>query len=292
MVMTGKPVTHGVVRFTPNTLGDLQSFVNNTGISVVRELRDRFARWNFQFTEHELLKVLEAQLIVVFKLRKRRQERGRVEDVELRAFEFVDLIGSIGAQLGVRWSGGHYGPSAGAPPNAVKGSELQVSLLNVREGFSRQLGSRTNGLRYADQPPKTVAIGLGSLGSQVVLNLARSGYGDWTLVDDDVLLPHNLGRHALGPGWVGTYKAEALSATLSEMIDDPTFSKPLVANVLRPGGKSSELASSYENSDFILDMAASVPVSRHLVNGVESNARRVSLFLESCGYRFDIARRR
>ena len=283
MVMTGKPVTHGVVRFTPDTLGDLQSLVNDTGISVVRELRDRFARWNFQFTEHELIKVLEARLIIAFKLRKRRQERGGVEDVELRAFEFVDPIGSIGAQLGVRWSGGRYGPSSGAPPSAVRASELQVSLLNVREGFSRQLGSRTNGLRYADQATKTVAIGLGSLGSQVVLNLARSGYGDWTLVDDDVLLPHNLGRHALGPGWVGTYKAEALSATLSEMVDDPSFSKPLVANVLREGGKSSELASSYENSDFILDMAASVPVSRHLVNGVESNARRVSLFLNPAG---------
>ena len=67
------------------------------------------------------------------------------------------------------------------------------------------------------------------------------------------------------------------------MIDDPSFSKPLVANVLRPDRKSSELASSYENSDFILDMAASVPVSRHLANDVESNARRVSLFLNPAG---------
>ena len=283
MVMTGKPVTHGVVRFTPNTLGDLQSFVDDTGIRIVRELRDRFARWNFQFAEPDLVKLLAAQLIVVFKLRKRRRERGRVEDVELRAFEFADPIGSVGAKLGVRWSGGHYGASTGAPPNAVQSSELQVFLLNVREGFSRRLAYRTNGLDDEAKPPKTVAVGLGSLGSQVVLNLARSGYGDWTLVDDDVLLPHNLGRHALGPGWVGTYKAEALSATLSEMVDDPSFSKPLVANVLRQGGKSSELASSYENSDFILDMAASVPVSRHLVNGVESNARRVSLFLNPAG---------
>ena len=283
MVMTGKPVTHGVVRFTPNTLGDLQSFVEDTGIRIVRELRDRFARWNFQFTEPDLVKVLAAQLIVVFKLRKRREERGRVEDVELRAFEFVDSIGSVGAKLGVRWSGGHYGASTGAPPNAVQSSELQVSLLNVREGFSRQLAYRTNGLHDEARPPKTVAVGLGSLGSQVVLNLARLGYGDWTLVDDDVLLPHNLGRHALGPGWVGTYKAEALSATLSEMIDEPSFSRPIVANVLSPGRKSSELASHYENSDIILDMAASVPVSRHLVNGVESNARRVSLFLNPAG---------
>ena len=85
------------------------------------------------------------------------------------------------------------------------------------------------------------------------------------------------------PAGLGYTKPRRFSATLSEMIDDPTFSKPLVANVLRPGRKSSELASSYENSDFILDMAASVPVSRHLVNGVESNARRVSLFLNPAG---------
>ncbi len=116
-----------------------------------------------------------------------------------------------------------------------------------------------------------------------MLNLARSGYGDWTLVDNDVLLPHNLGRHALRPDWVGAYKADALSATLSEMIDEPTFSKPLVADVLYPSEKSLELASSYDNSDFILDMAASVPVSRHLAHDVEANARRVSLFLNPAG---------
>ena len=42
-----------------------------------------------------------------------------------------------------------------------------------------------------------MAIGAGALGSLVLTNLARSGYGRLTVVDDDVLHPHNLARHTL-----------------------------------------------------------------------------------------------
>ena len=59
--------------------------------------------------------------------------------------------------------------------------------------FRRELAAQMNGYDGDGTTPDMVAIGVGALGSQVLTNLVRSGYGRWTLVDEDVLHPHNLG---------------------------------------------------------------------------------------------------
>ena len=56
---------------------------------------------------------------------------------------------------------------------------------------------------------KVVVVGAGTLGSQIITTLARSGFGTWTIVDEDDLLPHNLARHALNGFYVGHSKAIA-----------------------------------------------------------------------------------
>jgi integrative and conjugative element protein (TIGR02256 family) len=55
------------------------------------------------------------------------------------------------------------------------------------------------------------------------------------------------------------------------------------ANVLRPEDKQEQLSKAFQDADIILDMAASVPVARHLVHAITSTARRVSLFLNPRG---------
>lgn len=59
---------------------------------------------------------------------------------------------------------------------------------------------------------KRVAIvGCGSLGSKVAASLARSGVGNFLLVDDDVILAGNFVRHDLDWRDVGTHKADAVA---------------------------------------------------------------------------------
>jgi len=53
-------------------------------------------------------------------------------------------------------------------------------------------------------------IGLGALGSQLFMNLWRSGFGRWTLIDRDLHLPHNDSRHVLING-IGEFKANAMA---------------------------------------------------------------------------------
>jgi molybdopterin/thiamine biosynthesis adenylyltransferase len=59
--------------------------------------------------------------------------------------------------------------------------------------------------------PKTVAvIGLGSGGSLVALELAKSGVGNFILVDFDRLHAHNISRHVCGLSDVGRFKTRAV----------------------------------------------------------------------------------
>jgi len=54
-------------------------------------------------------------------------------------------------------------------------------------------------------------LGAGALGSQGVEHLAKAGVGKITLVDDDTLVPANLGRHLLGAESIGMKKAESVA---------------------------------------------------------------------------------
>jgi hypothetical protein len=129
-----------------------------------------------------------------------------------------------------------------------------------------------------------MAIGTGAIGSQTILNLVKSGFGSWTFIDDDELLPHNLARHALPPVFVGWPKVKAM-VTLANSYYGCTVSEAAAvsANVLRPDNQAEELNASYAKSELILDFSASVPVARCLARDVTSNARRISVFMNPLG---------
>lgn len=78
--------------------------------------------------------------------------------------------------------------------------------------------SRNSGLLEPEALLKSsvVIVGVGSIGSFVALELARAGVGSFLLVDDDILMVHNLSRHQCGMADVGRYKAEAVAERIAE----------------------------------------------------------------------------
>lgn len=90
------------------------------------------------------------------------------------------------------------------PPVLIRATTLDV--LDRTEILSRDLSGVAQSLESA----RVVCVGVGSLGSTVALQLARSGVGHLTLIDHDQLVSANLGRHVLGADDLGRAKAEAL----------------------------------------------------------------------------------
>lgn len=110
-----------------------------------------------------------------------------------------------------RWSGKNQ-PSH--TPALVRGAILNV--LDRNDILSRDLSGTAENLEKA----RVIMVGVGSLGSTVALQLARSGVGEIILIDPDTLESANLGRHVLGADDLARSKARALAERINH--DLPT----------------------------------------------------------------------
>lgn len=61
---------------------------------------------------------------------------------------------------------------------------------------------------------RVAILGCGSVGAPVALALAQAGVGEFALMDPEVVVPANIGRHPLGADAVGANKAEALARAM------------------------------------------------------------------------------
>ena len=85
-----------------------------------------------------------------------------------------------------------------------------------RETFHAALTARHGAERQAKFDAARVAVcGLGGLGSNIAIALARAGVSHLHLIDFDVVEPTNLNRQQYAATQVGIAKAEAMKANLA-----------------------------------------------------------------------------
>ena len=112
---------------------------------------------------------------------------------------------------------------------------------------------------------KICILGCGAVGSKVAFHLYRSGISFLSLVDNDLLLPHNMVRHALStykPGSFILYKASAIRRDLENMFYGmppcaQSYNEEAISHVSKPQD---------EPYDIIIDATASV----HVMYGLDA----------------------
>jgi len=279
VVIGGNPQPHGVIRQAPRTLGDLHKFLRAAGVDVRAQLDHILTTWGLDRQK------LALPLMIIVILPKTRHADGAVEEEELHAFLAASTIGAVGEALGL-WQvkDGYAGRLLDGDTGQI-GHDVPLAVLNPVRTLSREQAARFNGHPDAASP-RIVAVGLGALGSHVFMNLVRAGYGDWTLVDHDHLLPHNLARHALDGRSIGSAKAVALAASANRTIAGAPIAAPIVADVLAPGDQADAVRAALAAAEVVVDMSAALAVARHLARDVSSAMRRLSLFLNPGGTDF------
>lgn len=272
--LAAKPQKHGIIRKAPANILELHDFLSAGGINLVDSLRTRIQEWNHAH-------VLNARLIIIVAFPLVRVVGAAPEKWDFWAFLTDDTIRKIGVDIGL-WSdhNGNVGLLIGASDD-LRGQASAIDVMSPYVEFTRTTAATASGLE--PDSCKVLAIGAGALGSQVITTLARSGFGQWTIADQDDLLPHNLARHALNGMYVGRSKAVGMAFSLNQFYRNDDGAKAIVADVLSPGDKEQLLRDAFSGAELIFDLSASVPVARHLVAGIDSPARRVSVFLNPQG---------
>lgn len=139
-------------------------------------------------------------------------------------------------------------------------SPSQYQLIRAGRIGPTDLRARTTHL--AGLTAKNVLLlGAGALGSVIAEKLARAGLGQLTVIDQDVLEPGNLARHACNIAQVGTTKAGAV-CSLVRHVNPYTKVKGHAFRIGSAIGGSRILAEEYADCDLIIDATAEVGVQR------------------------------
>jgi hypothetical protein len=265
------------IRRLPRTLESLAAELAPTGLRLLDEIKQRLKAWTG--TADEGARRMGGRLAIVVGLPVTTEE-GRGAD-DYRAFITSNTAGEIGVLLGVLHANSvGKGYVRAFPEVPIAGASLSVAPAQVYFAFDRNLAASITGAAASDRR-KVVLIGAGSLGSQLGMDLAREGAFEWTIVDGDALLPHNMARHALLADEIGAPKANALARQISALLNETQSA--IVANVVGPTeDQQKALDAAYAASSIIIDASASVGVARHL-SDLPFDARRVCAFFNPSG---------
>ena len=268
--LVGKPQEHGVIRTTPTSLRELHGFLEDAEMDLLGELRGRLESWR---SSEERASLMAMEMVLVVALPKTRHPSGVIEASDTSAFICQETAAELSARLGV---------VIGSDETELMGEDVSLVPLNVNYALSRKKAAELGGATSRFDG-KIVAVGSGALGSQTFMNLVRAGFGEWTSIDPDQLLPHNLAKHGLTGRDVGRPKVAAMAEAANETIDGPPIVTPIVADVLDPKEHREAVEEALRGADALLDASASVAVARHLARDADSPAKRVSLFFNPTG---------
>lgn len=150
--------------------------------------------------------------------------------------------------------------------------------IEIREPFTEELARRYSGV--ADAGPSGVLAGVGALGSTLADVWAREGWGIWTYIDPDVLLPHNLARHRGYENQVGAPKIDVV-----RQLDGTLYP----GRDIRPGHQgaandfaNSAILASICGANLVVDATTTIDVPRDLALR-DDVPRSASTFLTPSG---------
>lgn len=274
--------------FAPGNLGSLADLLTARGINLFADLRNRLAGWLNDAKTNAAQ--INSCLAVIVEMPITSPD-GTQHGTDLRAFVSAEKVGDIAVALGIahKVESRDQGGAAGFVPAFTTGAMDEAALLamavlpaEVHATFDRALATRLAGRKLPDER-RAVIVGGGGIGAHVAPCLAREGRFRWTVIDDDVLLPHNLARHISYGGDVTRRKSEQLADALANILDDEDSSAvAITARIGTDGQQNDDVNRALDEADIIIDASASLLAERFLSDH-RSKARRFSIFFSPAG---------
>lgn len=273
------PVDSTTLVSFPETLGDLQDQLASWGSSLYEQL-DEVVFGAIEEGVSPAEGVGEGIIILVWIPRTRdgQAERFDVMGYMLNRSLFdlakaLDMLGpgdSKGHCKRIRLIGGNAG-------NVWR--SLPLMPVEVRSGLTRKNARDMSGTPSEEGEFQGVLAGLGALGSVLADLWVRQGWGHWTFVDPDRLLPHNLARHTGFDALVGMPKVNVVREIAAASF--PSWDPPkAVATSILAG--SSEIGSALSSAALLVDVTTTFEAPRDLATRGDV-PRIASLFVTPSG---------
>lgn len=268
------------VEFVPRTLGDLVDIYQSRGVSLLPILQ----KWILGVHQAKRLYLCgDAKFTVVL---ISAMVRSATRLLEQRYAYFVDVGPvTLGKLLGVLESepGGRgvvpvisFGPLPSPPDDSWR--QRRTDIMEILDFPTPEHFRLWSGI--SQEGPQGVLIGAGALGSELLNHWVRSGWGEWTVVDEDYVRPHNLARHTALSNQIGCSKAPVVAALASAASNGTAKVKYIVADAC--DSKNEELQSSILGAALVVDASADVQYPRE-ASSKDSGGRHISVFVTPNG---------
>lgn len=274
----------GFIKKTPTKISDIKDLLTFSGQSFLLSLIEtlKVIKKDIQSFNEQLNKSIGILCIVPL---KRHSSDNGIEDIRFLFIGLDATLRKVGELLGL-WEEQEkvLCPLLSEPKSIEVLDEISISLHSTMDDFSPNAASFHNGERIVNR--SFTIIGAGALGSALLGNLSRMGFGHWTIIDNDILFPHNLARHLLGRNEIGMNKATALSGSINQLLNDETTSS-LEVDFLDDSSRDIIL-NSLKSSEVIIDTSTSIAVAKRLALDFTDvvSSRRISMFLSPSGKDF------
>jgi hypothetical protein len=276
-VVTG-PADHGAMIDLPSNVAELFEIYNELGVDLASRIRTYF---DADLNDASLVRKLRNSLLLLVTTPLTDVE-GRVGAKTTRAFLSPDVsLLDVASALGIASDGGNaIARLVGQPADHETLRSYQIMPLNVVDGFTPDLARSASNLTEIPTA-KCAAIGVGALGSQTVLNLARMGQSKWQLIDRDFVAPHNLARHAAPGALIGFSKAEVMAQEINGLYQRANA----IAHHAAIDGDDTEepVVAALQECERIFDFSASIGAARWLAYSAHFQAPVSSYFVNPSG---------
>lgn len=276
------PVDANLLVATPETLGDLHDQLVCWGSGLSQRLHDTVYEAIGESITVDQSKAAgkgEGIVILVWIPRTRDGEPDRFDAAGYMLthslFELASALDMIGL------------PEGGSYPRVVLlGGEkstrwraFPLMPVEIRSGLSPKNARDMSGVPEEGADTRGVLAGVGALGSVLADLWIRQGWGQWTLVDPDRLLPHNLSRHIGFDSVVGLHKVDAVREIVAAAF--PTWEPPkaIAGSILE---ESDDVLSALGAAEILVDVTTTFDVPRMLAKKADA-PRTASLFLTPSG---------
>ncbi|TNF78761.1 hypothetical protein FGE05_27965 [Pseudomonas sp. ICMP22404] len=151
--------------------------------------------------------------------------------------------------------------------------------VEVRTALTPKAARDLSGTPEENSDLLGVLAGVGALGSVLADLWIRQGWGRWTIIDPDRVLPHNLCRHVAFDSCVGLPKVNVVSELAAAIFPNWVPPKAIAKSLLEG---SEEIASSLSAAQIVVDVTTTLEVPRELAHR-QDVPRTVSLFVTPSG---------
>jgi integrative and conjugative element protein (TIGR02256 family) len=201
-------IIHGRPELDPPTLGELADMLTARGVDLLSTLTSAVQEL---VEDGGVAATEDTFVILLLHIPVVREKDGPVERIAHRAYLTDHGTLELGVALGSLYfqNQKYYKEQTSgilAPASKDDWRAEKIMAIEVVSGLDRPSARRQSGI--TEEGPEGVLIGAGALGATMLDLWVRGGWGQWSVVDNDHIKPHNLVRHPADASHIGGSKAD------------------------------------------------------------------------------------